>query len=78
MNNFNCQSCGQDLLIRALEAVVPTLCPSCGPVYALAKNVSRSEKFPSEVTNMAGAVCGIMLLFAAAIYADKLIYYLTD
>ena len=78
MNNFICQSCGQGLLIRALEAVVPTLCPSCGPVYALAKNVSRSEKLPSDVTYIAGFVCGVMLLFAGAVCADKLIYYLTD
>ncbi len=74
MKKHSCAGCGKALLIRALEAVVPTLCPACGPVYALAKNVSKTEAVPANVTGIAGAVCGILLLFAGAKIIDDLFF----
>lgn len=74
MKEYNCAGCGHGLLIKALEAVVPTLCPACGPVYALAKNVSKTEALPSNVTGLAGAVCVILLGFAGAKIIDDLFF----
>lgn len=74
MEKYGCSNCGQGLLIKALEAVVPTLCPACGPVYAFAKTVSKVEAMPSNVTGIAGAVCSILLLFAGAKVLDDLFF----
>lgn len=74
MNNNTCAACGHGLLIRALEAVVPTLCPACGPVYALAKNISKTEAVPSNITGIAGAVCSILLIFAGAKIVEDLLF----
>jgi len=74
MKEFNCTSCGQGLLIKALEAVVPTLCPVCGPAYALAKNVSKVEALPPNITGLAGAVCVLLLGFAGAKIIDDLFF----
>jgi uncharacterized protein (DUF983 family) len=72
MIKHNCPTCGQALLLKALEAVVPTLCPACGPIYALAKNVSKVETGPSNITGIAGAICSVLLLFAGAKIIDDL------
>lgn len=74
MTKYSCAVCGQALLLKALEAVIPTICPACGPIYALAKNVSKTEALTSNVTDVAGGVCGVLLLFAGAKIIDDLLF----
>lgn len=74
MKDHNCAACGRALLIKVLEAVVPNLCPTCRPVYALAKDISKTEAMPSNVAGVASAVCGILLLFAGAKIIDDLFF----
>ena len=76
MNYRNCNSCGNEFLHRILEAGVPALCPACGPAYSIAKNISNSNTFSPETRSIAGAMCGIALVFVVAMYADKTVDYL--
>jgi glycerol uptake facilitator-like aquaporin len=70
---FEIHNCGHGLLIRALETVIPTLCPACGPADAIAKKVSKTEAIPSNIVQVAGAICcGILLLFTGAKIVDDL------
>jgi hypothetical protein len=60
--------------INLLEQGVPAVCPSCGIIYSVAKVISNSPRVSPDVRNAAGAVCGLLLLFAGAIYLDKLLF----
>jgi predicted RNA-binding Zn-ribbon protein involved in translation (DUF1610 family) len=78
MSNIFCNECsGRNLAINLLEQGVSKVCPSCGLVYYGAKLVANSSAFSKETKEIAGVVCGILLLFTAAFYADKLIAKLT-
>ncbi len=59
--------------INLLEQGVPYVCPSCGIIYQGAKFVANSPMFSDETKNLAGVVCGVLLLFSGALLADKLI-----
>jgi hypothetical protein len=56
-----------------LEQGVSKVCPSCGIIYSVAKIVANSPQIPKEAREIASVVCGMLLLFAGAIYVDKLI-----
>lgn len=73
MKNENCNSCGAGFLLTVLEAGVPALCPACGPLYSIAKNVSNSNNFSNEIRSLAGFACAVTLIFIGAIYFDKLL-----
>ena len=59
--------------VNLLEQGVSAVCPSCGIIYSVAKVISNSSRVSQDVRNAAGFVCGILLLFAGAIYFDKLL-----
>lgn len=74
MNHIiNCQNCSHGFLINLLEAGVPAVCPSCGLTYRIAKHVANSDRFSPEVKEVAAVVCGFLLVFAGALYLDKII-----
>lgn len=59
--------------ISLLEAGIPRVCPSCGPIYLLAKIVANSPMFSQETKNIAATVCGALLILAGVVYIDNLI-----
>lgn len=59
--------------VSLLEHFVPALCPSCGLIYTVAKVVSNSPHISPDMRNIAGAVCGMLLVFAGINYFDKLL-----
>lgn len=59
--------------ISLLEGGIPALCPSCGPIYMVAKVISKSPAVPTNVRNISGIVCGFLLFLAGLKYLDKLI-----
>lgn len=69
----DCKNCGNIVLTRILEAGVPVLCPTCGPLYSIAKNVSNSSNFSKETKEIATVVCGVLLIAVGAVYLDKLL-----
>jgi predicted RNA-binding Zn-ribbon protein involved in translation (DUF1610 family) len=74
MSNIFCSDCaGRTLAINLLEQGVSKACPSCGLVYYGAKLIATSSSFSKETKEIAGVICGMLLLFTAAFYADKLI-----
>ncbi len=48
----------------------------CGAIYAPAKNVSKAESAPLNVTGIVGIVCGILFVFAGAKLIDDLFFSL--
>ena len=69
----SCDNCGSMILQEILEAGVPALCPACGPLYSVAKAVSNSNKFSAQTRDFAAFACTMALVFAGAIYLDKII-----
>jgi hypothetical protein len=45
------------LWLKYLEAGVPSLCPLCGPVYSIAKQVATSPRFSPDMMNIAALIC---------------------
>jgi hypothetical protein len=75
MNN-NCKNCGRDLVLKVLEAGVSRVCPVCGPVYSIAKNVSGSNAFSPQTRNAAALLCVGLLGFVAINYSDAIAKFL--
>lgn len=59
--------------IDLLERGVPSLCPSCGIIYTVAKITANSPRFSDETRNIAGFICGMFLLAVGVVYFDKLV-----
>lgn len=59
--------------VNLLEQGVPALCPSCGVIYTVAKVISNSPRVSSDVRNITGAVCGLLLLFVGMNFLDDLL-----
>lgn len=74
MNHIlNCNNCSHSFFVSLLEAAVPAVCPSCGITYKIAKQISNSNRFSPEIKEIATVFCGFLLVFAGAIYLDKLV-----
>lgn len=59
--------------ISLLESRVPFLCPTCGPVYSIAKLVGNSQKIPSQLQEIAAGVCLGMLIWTGASIINDLL-----
>lgn len=52
--------------MAVLESQVPTVCPACGPIFAIAKIIERDDSIALIVRNIAAGACLGLLALAAA------------